>query len=398
MMAAPPMPCPSPTEAWVTIDDVACDGSGSVLSVGDVLVPPHGASIATGYDDSYNVTPQRLLRNMMRLGYRGAVNHYVGMSHYYRLDGGGLATATGGALNVACAAWHADWAARLKAAGLGLIVSLSYELFDANCPAAWKQRAANGDAALTGYVPPSTLLSPASTAAMGYLQAVARAFVQIAVTAGQAPRFPDRRALVVGQCRAARICLYDDAARAALGGDPVVDCRCAWAVLSAAADGGCSMRRGCVLAASTAALFAAVRGDHADLRAAAARLFADRERLKRRPKWCAGECCRWAGQGPRSMCCKLEDYDWVTAAIVGASARARAAINGAAGLSAWQTSIILRALSRAPRMRRDGRRSSRRPRRAVRRGDVRLGAAAGAARRVYGFLRSGRMKCRRSTM
>ena len=157
---------PAPTEAWVTIDDIACDGSGSVLRMGDVMVPPHGLCITTGYDDAYNVTPARLLRNIIALGYRGAVNHYVGMSHYFRL-GGGYVSLTGGALNVACAAWHADWAARLNAAGLGLIVSLSYELFDAHCWNDWKQRDADGAAARTGYTPPSTLLSPAHTGAMG---------------------------------------------------------------------------------------------------------------------------------------------------------------------------------------------------------------------------------------
>ena len=51
----------------------------------------------------------------------------------------------------------------LLALGFGLIWSLSYELFDAHCPEDWKQRAADGSPALTGWAPPSTLLltSPA---------------------------------------------------------------------------------------------------------------------------------------------------------------------------------------------------------------------------------------------
>ncbi len=311
---------PAPVEAWVTLDDVACDGSGSVLAVGDVLVPPHGVSIATGYDDSYNATPARLVRNIVALGYRGAVNHYVGMSHYYRLDpvgGAHLVSLAGGALNGPCAAWHADWAARLKAAGLGLIVSLSYELFDANSWNDWKQRASNGDPALTGWVPPSTLLSPANGEAMAYLKAVARAFVQISVAAGHSPRFqigepwwwvmPDQR-----------ICLYDDAAKAAFGGSPVVidDVRGALtapkrALLDAA---------GALLAASTAALHAAVRADHPScerLLLAYLPTVADEAapEVKR-----ANLPVGWAT--PAFDVLQLEDYDWVTTGNRGASARA----------------------------------------------------------------------------
>src|SRR3546814_8580733 len=60
--------------------------SGSVLEQGDVMLPGHGLSMATGYDDAFNQTPERLLRNVLALGYRGDINHYVGMSHYFRLE------------------------------------------------------------------------------------------------------------------------------------------------------------------------------------------------------------------------------------------------------------------------------------------------------------------------
>ncbi|MGL4541417.1 MAG: phage distal tail protein, Rcc01695 family, partial [Polymorphobacter sp.] len=60
---------------------------------------------------------------------------------------------------------------------------------DQLAPTAWKQRDAAGNPALTGWSPPSTLLSPANVQAMAYLQAVAGDFVGIAVAAGQAPRF-----------------------------------------------------------------------------------------------------------------------------------------------------------------------------------------------------------------
>lgn len=245
-----------PVEGWVELSEIACDGPGSVVEIGDVLLPPHELRIATGYDDAYNVAPERLLRNVLQLGYRGLINHYVGMSHYFRLDPAGLVTTIGGALCTPCAAWHQDFAARAKALDYELIWSLSYELFDAHCPQAWKQRASNGDPAQTGWVPPSTLLSPANAAAMSYLQAVGQAFAAIGRDAGLRVRFQ------VGEPWwwvgfDGRLHVYDDAARAMFGGDPpVIDDVTApmspaqLALLDAA---------GAVLAQSTAALVAAVR-------------------------------------------------------------------------------------------------------------------------------------------
>ena len=100
--------------AWVELSEMRCEGSGSVLAIGDVMVPEHGLGIATGYDDCYNQTPERVLRQALALGYRGAINHYVGMSHYPQLapaGGGWLAGLDGGAINLPCARWHEDLAA-----------------------------------------------------------------------------------------------------------------------------------------------------------------------------------------------------------------------------------------------------------------------------------------------
>lgn len=248
----------APQEGWVEVSDIACEGPGAVLAIGDAVLPEHGLMIASGYDDSYNVTPARLLRNTLLLGYRGAINHYVGMSHYFRLEansGGYYVSLTGGVLNVACAAWHRDLAERAMALGYELIWSLSYELLDQNCWNDWKQRAWDGSAALTGWEPPSCLLSPANDAAMGYLRQAAQAFVAIGTAAGLAAKFQ------VGEpwwwvTSDGRPCLYDAAAKAALG-DPaeIASVRGSLdseqtALLDAA---------GVVLAASTAALVAAVK-------------------------------------------------------------------------------------------------------------------------------------------
>jgi uncharacterized protein (TIGR02217 family) len=252
-------PLPQRFNGSVSLTEINCDGGRGMLEIGDVLLPPHGERIATAYDDGYNQTPARLVRGIIGLGYRDDVVHYVGMSHFMRLEreasGSVLATTTGQMCDPA-EAWHRNYFSLARAADLEVITSLSYELFDAYCPEAWKQRTASGAPALTGWVPPSSLLSPANPQAMEWLSDCAARFVALLEQAGQPVRFqigePWWWVTAVGE-----ICLYDDAARAAFGGQPpvIADLRApldadAKALLDAA---------GALLAQSTAELAAAVR-------------------------------------------------------------------------------------------------------------------------------------------
>lgn len=309
-------------EGWVELSEIRCDGEGVMLETGDAMVPEHDLKMATGYDDCYNLTPARVLRQIQALGYRGTINHYVGMSHYFRLDplsGGHYVSLTGGALNTPCRAWHLDFAQRAKVAGYDLIVSLSYELFDAHCWNDWKQRAENGDAALTGWVPPSTLLSPAHAGAMAYLQAVGRAFAYIQKQAGLPVKFqvgepwwwvtPDHR-----------ICLYDAAASAAFGALSVSipDIRGP----KSAAQIAMLDKAGELLAASTAALIAAVENEAGAVPFTSHVLVflptvldPQAPEAKR-----ANVPVDWAY--PAFDVLQLEDYDWVTTGNHGATERA----------------------------------------------------------------------------
>ena len=308
----------APAEGWVELSAISVDGPGAVLAIGEVAVPDHRLGIASGYDDSYNLTPARLLRSALLLGYRGSLLHYVGMSHYFRLEansGGLYVSLAGGVLNVAAAAWHRDFAERAKALGFDIIWSLSYELFDAHCWGDWKQRVDDGSPALTGWVPPSTLLSPAHEGAMGYLRAVAQAFIGLGIAAGLAPQFqigePWWWVLPDG-----RPCLYDDAARAVWGGaPPAINLR---GTLSPAQTALLD-QAGAVLAASTAALTAAVR---AVAPGCAMHLLAYLPSVLD-PE--APEVARlnlpigWAR--PAFDVLQLEDYDWVTSGNSAATAR-----------------------------------------------------------------------------
>ncbi len=299
-----------PQEGWVEMTDIACDGPGAVIDIGASVLPEQGFGIASGYDDSYHLTPQRLLRNMLHLGYRGDIIHYVGMSHYFRLErsGEGLyASLTGGALNVASAAWHRGFARDATALGYGLIWSLSYELFDAHCWGDWKQRAADGAPALTGWEPPSTLLSPAHSGAMGYLQAVARAFLAIGQAAGLAPKFQVGEPWWWVRPSDGAPCLYDGAAVAAFAPVPMVSISGA----KSQAQRDTLDRAGACLAASTAALCAAAKGAAPGcvthlltyLPTVLDRQAPEAQRANMPVGWAS----------PAFDVLQLEDYDWVTA-------------------------------------------------------------------------------------
>jgi uncharacterized protein (TIGR02217 family) len=336
-------PLAAAAEGWCELSGLRCDGPGAVIAVGDVAVPPHGLGIASGYDDSYHLTPARLLRNALRLGYRGALVHYVGMSHYFRLAGGEVSS-SGGVLNVACVAWHRDFAARAKVLGYDVVWSLSYELFDQHCPAAWKQRAADGSPALTGWVPPSTLLSPASGEAMAYLRSVAGAFLGIAVAAGLSPRFQ------VGEpwwwvMPDGRPCLYDANAVAAFAPVALPSVR---APLNAAQ---CATldRAGACLAASTAALCAHAKavapGCVTHLLTYLPTVLDAAAPESRRANMPLG----WAS--PAFDVLQLEDYDWVTAGDTASSARgvaaAEARLGYAAGAQHYLSGFVLRGVDAA---------------------------------------------------
>lgn len=313
-------------DAWVELSGISCDGSGSVLAIGDAMLPVHGLSIATAYDDCYNQTPARIMRQVEALGYSGPLLHYVGMSHYPRLaksGGAWLATVSGGALCEPARAWHAGLAAEVKARGWRLIWSLSYELLAEHCPQAWMQRTQDGAAALTAWTPPSALLSPAKTEAMGYLALVARSFVGLAKAAGLAVDFQ------IGEpwwwiTQTRKICLYDAAATAALGGASV-----------AITDMGAQLNApqlamldaaGALLATSTAALATAVR-DEAGAGGAKVHLLTylpsvldpampEAKRANMPPGWAH----------PAFDVLQIEDYDWASRGQAGMSEAGRDAV------------------------------------------------------------------------
>jgi uncharacterized protein (TIGR02217 family) len=314
-----------PAEGWAELSEIVCSGPDSVLPVGDTVVPRHSLRIATGFDDHYHLTPARVLHNILRLGYRALINHYVGMSHYFRLEANGdgfYISLAGGVLNAPCAAWHTDFCRRAKTLGFNIILSLSYELLDQHVWGDWKQRAEDGSAALTGWSPPSVLLSPAHAGAMGYLRLVARAFTAIARDAGLAVRFQVGEPWWWLQADG-RICIYDPAAVAAFTPASIPDARAQLTLAQRATLGAA----GECLVASTTALCAAVREEAFD---AEILLLAYLPTVLGAPELQRANLpLGWAA--PAFDRLQLEDYDWVTAGNAGMTARGIAAATGRLG-------------------------------------------------------------------
>jgi uncharacterized protein (TIGR02217 family) len=159
------------------------------------------------------------VREVEAAGFRGAINHYIGMSHYPALGADGQVDPDQG-MNDAALAWHRGLANSARDRGYGLVWSLSYELLDSICPPEWKQRDHQGNAARPGYVPPSSLVSPANVDAIGYLGSIGVELAGLSVEAGLEPMFQVGEPWWWVQSDGA-ICCYDEAAKAALGGSPV---------------------------------------------------------------------------------------------------------------------------------------------------------------------------------
>ena len=327
-------PLSARTDGWAEMSAIDCYGDRATLAIGDVFVPPHGIGMASAYDDGFNQTPARIVRQIEQLGYRDEVVHYVGMSHFFRLapgsgaDSGRLVALADGTLCEPARRWHAAYFTALAEAEMVPIVSLSYEMLADHCPQDWQQLAHDGTLSRTGWDPPSALLSPANAAAMAWVQAVAAQFIALTESAGQPVRFQIGEPWWWVQPQTGAPCIYDAAAMQALGGNPVIigDMRqpldaAQMALLDTA---------GAMLAASTAALAQAVRDAASGGAEVMVLLFTptlfdptmpEMVRLNLPTGWA------W----PAFDRLQLEDYDWLTAGAEALRRDAYAAVDARLG-------------------------------------------------------------------
>lgn len=312
-------PLPLPVNGWARVTQLSCTGRNALLEIGDVVVPPHGLAVATGFDDNGVQTPARLLRNIRQLGYRGSIVHYVGMSHYFQLRheaGSYIVNPEADALSLPTRTWHQAYFEECARLGFSPIASLSYEVLDQHCPQGWKQLASDGNGALTGWDPPLTLLSPANPDAMAWLQRVAAAFVELMIAADVPVRFQ------VGEpwwwiFPDGRICIYDSWASSQIGGHtPITNMR---AALGTSQQNALD-QAGELLAQSTAALVQAARGAAAPHSLEALLLVFPPTLLDPTMPHARRANLPTAWAAPAFDRLQVEDYDWLTA---GASADRR---------------------------------------------------------------------------
>lgn len=128
--------------------------------------------ICEGYDDEYYRNPRRLIRGLQALGYTGAINLYIGASHYYdfygiegsekTLDNQVMITNDDG-LNAASREWLHYFFKEAAAAGFAKItVSVSMESL--HIPNEWQQKMFDGSPGRTGWEPPTYFYSPTNEA------------------------------------------------------------------------------------------------------------------------------------------------------------------------------------------------------------------------------------------
>lgn len=134
---------------------------GNTFLMNEKAVAPVGkVRISEGYDDSYNLTPERLVSDYSRLGFGDIVDFYVGASHYYdkRYNGqNGMEIIKEHPFNQAFESWYTSYVKQLSARNTKVIASISMENVDA--PPSWWQRTWDGIGAETLWSPTPKLLS-----------------------------------------------------------------------------------------------------------------------------------------------------------------------------------------------------------------------------------------------
>ncbi|MFJ0259296.1 phage capsid protein [Acinetobacter baumannii] len=186
-------PLSQPEDGYIRITNSVVTGTNANLNLSRVVVPQHNYGICTSYDDHYDLNPQRLVNNMVALGYQGLVNHYCGMSHYPEMTWKSDINkwqipdtlVTGEAVVNACTRkWHEKYAQALHNANMQPIFGVSFEMYSLGANEFWAQRDWNSNLGKTGYQPPSYFFSLSDQNALAYLHKVFIEFADTMVAGG----------------------------------------------------------------------------------------------------------------------------------------------------------------------------------------------------------------------
>ena len=183
-----PYPLPDPELCYVRITNSTVQGTNTQLELKQIIVSAHHKGICTSYDDHYDLNPQRIVDNIVALGYRGLLNHYCGMSRYpdmywdTQVNRWQIPDTLATRVNVVnpCALkWHQVYAKALHEAAFAPVFSLSFEMYSLAANEYWAQRDIHDNLGKTAYEPPSYFFSPSNINAMAYLQ---KGFLEFAET------------------------------------------------------------------------------------------------------------------------------------------------------------------------------------------------------------------------
>ncbi len=190
---SPAHPLSGDIHADVTFTNITVTGSNSTLGIGNSALAAHELCAADGFDDGYPQTPERIINQLVSLGYRNQIIMYLGFSHYESLSyvsGNLQVDNTKPYINEPAQQWITDYVTRMVAAGIpNFCCSVSFEILASFMPAGWYQEDYAGNQAHSGWSPPSSFMSPCSTAGQTFLQNVAVAFVGLARAAGATTTF-----------------------------------------------------------------------------------------------------------------------------------------------------------------------------------------------------------------
>lgn len=186
-------PLSQPKDGYIRLTNSVVTGTNAKLNLSRVVVPQHNYGICTSYDDHYDLNPQRLVNNMVALGYQGFVNHYCGMSHYPEMTWKSDINkwqipdtlVTGEVVINSCTRkWHEKYAQALHSASLQPIFGVSFEMYSLGANEYWAQRDWNSNLGKTGYQPPSYFFSLSHQNALAYLHKVFIEFADAMVVGG----------------------------------------------------------------------------------------------------------------------------------------------------------------------------------------------------------------------
>ncbi|WP_436836463.1 non-contractile tail sheath protein [Paenibacillus tritici] len=162
---------------------------GNAFLMNEKPYAPEGkVRISDGYDDTYNLTPERIAGDYARLGFGNTVDFYVGASHFYdKVYNGttGMELITDHPFNEAFKSWYTSYVKFLSARQTKVISSISMENVDA--PASWWQRTWDGKGAETLWSPAPKLLSFSNTAVQSYYKKYILGLSKIHTDSGMPP-------------------------------------------------------------------------------------------------------------------------------------------------------------------------------------------------------------------